>query len=118
MAADGGRDGEELAAPAGDGGTDAELGAGDAVDDGDGVIGDGLADEAHAATSNPTTIVAATREADERIGCPPDGVYQRQPTAPTCYVPHLSPCRHASWIAGVEKAQSSGLRLRRWAVMI
>jgi hypothetical protein len=43
--------------------------------DGSGVVfGAGLADEAQAVTSSPTTNGAATRESEERIRCPPGGV--------------------------------------------
>jgi len=56
-----------------------ESGVADADDaagpDGSGVVlGAGLADEAQAATSSPTTNGAATRESEERIRCPPVGV--------------------------------------------
>jgi hypothetical protein len=118
VAADGGRDGEDVAEPAGEGGTGAELGVGEPEDDGDRENGDGLADEAHATTSNPTAIVAATGANEERIRCPPDGVYQRQPTAPLCCVRHLSPSRHATGIASSEQARSSGLRLWGRALII
>jgi hypothetical protein len=57
-----------------------ETGVADADDDAAGpdgsgvVLGAGLADDAQAATSSPTTNGAATRESEERIGCPPVGV--------------------------------------------
>src|SRR3972149_5060588 len=39
-----------------------------------GVTGTGLAADAQAATSSPTTTVVATRESEKRIPCPPDGM--------------------------------------------
>ncbi len=52
----------------------AEVDAGDA----DGVVtGTGLVADSQAATKRLTTIVVPTRESEERIRYPPDGVYQR-----------------------------------------
>jgi hypothetical protein len=69
----GASDGDEVDAPGDAGGADAGPGACDPDGDCDGVSGAGLAGEAQAMTSNPTTNVAATCVNGARIGSPPGG---------------------------------------------
>jgi hypothetical protein len=64
--------GSGLEAGVGDVGLGLEAGVGDV---GLGLeAGVGLGEDAHAVTSSPTARVVATRESEERIPCPPDGV--------------------------------------------
>ncbi|OGO57431.1 MAG: hypothetical protein A2Z32_04180 [Chloroflexi bacterium RBG_16_69_14] len=71
----GGSDGETTDGSLADDVPEGGVGVGDVSAGRPGVVlGAGLAADAQAVTSRPTTIVVAKRECDGRIRCPPDGV--------------------------------------------
>jgi hypothetical protein len=78
-AGDRGIDGDSVDAPLRSGGaSDGIASAEEEAGDPDGVVsGAGLVAESQAATKTVTTIFVATRASEERIRCPPDGVYQK-----------------------------------------